>query len=128
MHGLLIRWIVLTISILVTPYFIDGISVNGFFSAVFTAAILGVLNAFFRPVLLILTLPINILTMGLFTFVINAVLLLMASGLVSGFQVAGFWTAVWAAVIISIFSWLLNMLVNPQGRIEMIRFEHHRRN
>ena len=124
MQGLLIRWIGLTFSILATSYFIEGISVSGFLSAFFTAALLGILNAFFRPILLILTLPINILTMGLFTFVINAILLLMASGVIPGFEVAGFWAALLGSIIISVISWILNMLVNPQGRIEIIRFDH----
>ncbi len=71
-RGLLIRWLILTIAIFITAYLIDGIHVAGFFSAFFAAAILGLLNAFFRPILLILTLPINILSLGLFTFIINA--------------------------------------------------------
>ena len=64
--GLLVRWLVLTAAIIVASYLIQGIEVNGFFSAFFAAAILGVLNVFFRPILLILTLPINILTLGFF--------------------------------------------------------------
>ncbi|MFP4036968.1 MAG: phage holin family protein, partial [Desulfobacteraceae bacterium] len=80
MAGLLIRWLILTAAITLASYVIDGIEVSGFFSALAAAAILGILNAFFRPILIILTLPINILSLGLFTFVINAVLLKMASG------------------------------------------------
>ena len=71
MNGIFVRWLILTIAILVTSYLLDGIHVGGFFSAFFAAAILGVLNAFLRPFLLIITLPINILTLGFFTFVIN---------------------------------------------------------
>jgi putative membrane protein len=97
------------------PY--SGIEVNGFFSAFFAAAILGVLNVFFRPILLILTLPINILTLGFFTFIINAVLLKMASGVISGFVVHGFWSAVFGGLIISVVSWLLNSFINDQGRV-----------
>ena len=81
--GLLVRWLILTAAIMVASYLIQGIEVNGFFSAFFAAAILGVLNVFFRPILLILTLPINILTLGFFTFIINALLLKMASGVIS---------------------------------------------
>ena len=97
------------------------------FKCFFAAALLGILNAFFRPILIILTLPINILTMGLFTFVINAILLLMASGVIPGFDVSGFWAALGGSIIISLISWLLNMLVNPQGRIEIIRFDNSKR-
>lgn len=117
MAGLLVRWLILTAAIVIASYLINGIEVSGFFSAFFAAAILGVLNAFFRPVLLILTLPINVLTLGLFTFIINAVLLKMASGVISGFQVHGFWSAVFGALVISIVNWLLTSFINEQGRV-----------
>jgi putative membrane protein len=115
--GLLVRWLILTAAIMVASYLIQGIEVNGFFSALLAAAILGVLNVFFRPILLILTLPINILTLGFFTFIINAVLLKMASGVISGFVVHGFWSAVFGGLIISVVSWLLNSFINDQGRV-----------
>ena len=91
MNGLFFRWMILTVAIIVTSYLMDGIRVSGFFSAFFAAAILGILNAFFRPILLVLTLPINILSLGLFTFVLNAILLIMVSGVIPGFDVYGFW-------------------------------------
>jgi putative membrane protein len=115
--GLLVRWLILTAAITVAAYLINGIHVDGFLSAFFAAAILGVLNVFFRPILLILTLPINILTLGLFTFVINAVLLKMASGVISGFEVQGFWSAVWGALIISLVNWLLSSFITDRGTV-----------
>ena len=120
MNGLLIRWLLLTISIIVTSYLVDGIYVTSFFSAFFAAAVLGILNALFRPILILITLPINILTLGLFTFVINALLLKMASGVVPGFYVQGFWSAVFGSLIISLVSWVLNSFVNERGRIRYI--------
>ncbi len=117
MKGILIRWFILTLAILLSAYLIDGIAVAGFFPAFLAAAVLGILNAFFRPVLLILTLPVNILTFGLFTFVINALLLKMASGVISGFDIHGFWAAVLGALVISVVSWLLNSFVGGRGRI-----------
>jgi putative membrane protein len=120
MPGLLLRWLILTVAILFAAYVIEGIHVSGFLSAFFTAAILSILNAFFRPVLIILTLPINILTLGLFTFVINALMLMMASGVISGFAVSGFWAAVFGSLIISLVSWVLNSLINERGRVEII--------
>ena len=120
MRGILIRWLALTLAILVAAYLIDGIRVSGFFGAFFAAAILGILNALLRPVLLILTLPINILSFGLFTFVINALMLMMASGLIGGFQVHGFWAAVGGALLISIVSWLLNSFISEQGRVDFV--------
>jgi putative membrane protein len=110
----------LTVSILVTAYLIDGIRISGFFSALLAAVILGFLNAFFRPILLILTLPINILSLGLFTFVINALLLTMVSVLLPGFYVFGFWPAVFGSLLISLVSWLLTSFVNKRGEVEYI--------
>lgn len=120
MRGLLVRWLVLTVAIVFSSYLISGIQVSGFFSALFAAAILGILNVFFRPILFILTLPINILTLGFFTFVINALILKMASGVISGFEVHGFWSAVFGALVISAFNWILNSLINEKGRVEYV--------
>jgi putative membrane protein len=80
MVGILIRWFIVTAAIIAASYTIEGIRVSGFFSAFWAAAVLGILNAVLRPVLIVLTLPINILSLGLFTFVINAFLLKMVSG------------------------------------------------
>lgn len=126
MRGLLIRWLVLTLAILAAAYLVEGITVSGFFSAFFAAAILGILNALLRPFLLLVTLPLNILTLGLFTFVINALMLLMASVVIGGFHVAGFWWAVFGSLIISAVSWLLSTLINDQGRIEVIVLRNRR--
>lgn len=123
MKGILMRWLILTAAIIVASYLLDGIQVRSFLSAFFAAAILGILNAFFRPILIILTLPINILTLGLFTFIINALLLKMASGVISGFDVRGFWAAVFGSVIISLISWALNSFISPRGRVEYIELK-----
>ena len=118
--GIFIRWLILTAAIVAASYLIDGIRISGFFSAFFAAAVLGILNALFRPILFILTLPINIMTLGLFTFIINALLLKMASGVISGFDVHGFWSAVFAALIISGVNWILSSFINEQGRIARV--------
>ena len=118
--GIFIRWLILTAAIIAASYLIDGIRISGFFSAFFAAAVLGILNALFRPILFILTLPINIMTLGLFTFVINALLLKMASGVIPGFDVHGFWSAVFAALIISGVNWVLSSFINEQGRIARV--------
>ncbi|MDP2724987.1 MAG: phage holin family protein [Syntrophales bacterium] len=120
MKGLIIRWLVLSAAIMVASYLLEGIEVKGFFPALGAAAMLGILNAFFRPVLLILTLPINILSLGLFTFIINALMLKMASGVIPGFDIRGFWTALFGALIITLISWLLNAFISERGRVEFI--------
>ena len=124
MNGLTIRWLTLTAAIIVASYMIDGIRVTGVFSAVFAAAALGIFNAFLRPIALILTLPVNILSLGLFTFIINAVMLKLASGIIPGFDVHGFWASVWGAFLISIISWLLNSFIGGRGTVEYIDLKH----
>lgn len=124
MRGVALRWLTLTVAIILASYLLDGIKVGGFFSALGAAAILGILNAFFRPIALILTLPINIISFGLFTFVINAVMLKMASGVIGGFDVYGFWTAIFGALIISITSFLLNTFISEKGEVDVIDLRH----
>jgi len=105
---LLFKWIALTVSILTVSYLLDGIHVSNFWSAFFAAAALGVLNTVVRPVLLLLTLPINLLTLGILTFVINALLLLFVSAIIPGFDVDGFWVAIIGAILISVVHAILS--------------------
>ncbi|MBA4421894.1 MAG: phage holin family protein [Syntrophus sp. (in: bacteria)] len=108
----------LTAAVFVASWLLDGIYVTGLFPAFLAAATLGILNAFLRPLLILLTLPINILTLGLFTFLINALMLKIVSEVIPGFYVHGFWTAVLGALIIGTVSWLLNAFVGGRGRVE----------
>ena len=124
MRGLFLRWLILTGAIVIASYLLDGIQVEGFFSAFFAAAMLGILNALFRPIALLVTLPINILTLGFFTFVINALMLKMASGVISGFEVEGFWSAILGSLLISTISWLLNSFVDNRGTWRYIDLGH----
>jgi putative membrane protein len=125
MNGILLRWLTSTAAIVVTAYLIDGIRVSGFVSALFAAAILGILNAFLRPVALILTLPINILSLGLFTFIINALMLKMASAIMPGFDVHGFWSAILGSLLISIISWLMNSFISDRGTVTYINIKNN---
>jgi len=120
MTGTLIRWVILTVSIIAAAYTIEGIHMSGFFSALLAAAVLGILNAVLRPILILLTLPINILSLGLFTFIINAFLLKTVSVVIPGFDIRGFWPAILGALIISLVSWLLNSLIGERGQVEFI--------
>ena len=124
MKGIFTRWLILTGAIMFASYLLDGIRVSSFFSAFFAAAMLGILNAFFRPIVIILTLPINLLSLGLFTFVINALMLKMASGVISGFEVYGFWSAVFGSLVISVVSWLVSAFINERGTVEYIDLKH----
>lgn len=112
----LAKWLILTAAVFAAAYILENIRVSGFLSAFFAAAAIGLLNLFFRPLLLILTLPINIMTLGLFTFIINAFMLKIASAITPGFDVYGFWTTILGSITISIVSWILNSLLNDARR------------
>ncbi len=118
MRGVLLRWAVLTAAVLAASWLLDGILVDGIFPALLAAGLLGLLNAFFRPILIVLTLPVNIVTLGLFTFLINALMLKIVSEMIPGFEVRGFWTAVIGALVIGLASWLLNLFIGGRGRVE----------
>ncbi len=111
---LLLRWLIMAASIIIAAYFIPGVRVDSFFSALWVALFLGVVNILIRPVLLFITLPINILTLGLFTFVINAALILLASWVIKGFDVGGFWWALLYGIILSVVNYLINLIVQSK--------------
>lgn len=107
-----LRTIIVTAAILVVSYLFPGIlSIDGLLAAFVGAFILGLANAVVRPFLIILTLPVTVLTLGLFLLVINALMLMLAAWLVPGFAVGGFWAAVLASVMISVISAILSMVV-----------------
>lgn len=126
MKGLLLRWLIQTIAIYAAANLLDGIEVTGFAPALLTAAVLGILNAFVRPVLLLLTLPINVLSLGLFTFVINGLMLKLADVVIAGLTINGFWPALVASLVISLVSWLLNLFVNDKGQIGVVEMRRGR--
>jgi len=108
---LLVVWLINTLALLAVSYLMTSVQVASFGAALIAAGVLGLLNAFVRPILVILTLPVTLVTLGLFIFVINGVMFLAASQLLEGFQVAGLWPAILAAILYSIVSWLLSALV-----------------
>jgi putative membrane protein len=108
---ILIKIIVNSIAVYVAAMLVPGVVLTGILTAVVVSIVLGILNTILKPILLILSLPITILTLGLFTFVINAIIILLASGLVGGFSVDGFWTAVLFSIVLSIVSWFLHVFI-----------------
>jgi len=118
--GLLFRWVVNALGLLFVSWLFEGIQVNGIGWAFVAALFLGVFNALVRPILILLTLPITLVTMGLFIVVINALMLWLTGALLAGFQVHGFWTAVGGALVLSIISMAANSLVGDRGNIEVI--------
>jgi putative membrane protein len=115
MPGILIRWLVLTLAVLIVPHLISGVRVEGVGTALAAAAILAVLNAIVRPVLIILTFPLTIVTLGLFILIINALLFELAGFFVSGLQIDSFWSALLGSFIVSVVSWIMNFAIAGGG-------------
>ena len=111
---LIIKWLIMTASVMIAAYVIPGVTVRSFFSALWVALFLGIVNMLLKPFLILITLPINILTLGLFTFVINGVIILLASSIVKGFQVSGFWIAVLFSIVLSIINYLMNLMIGAR--------------
>lgn len=108
---ILLKWLINALALIGIAYLVRGINVSSFYAAMVAALVLGLINALVKPLLILLTLPVNILTLGLFTFVINALLFWFASTVVKGFSVADFAAAFWGALCLSIVSWLTNILL-----------------
>ena len=113
---ILARWVINALTILGAAYLLPGVSVEGFIPALLTALVLGVLNAVVKPIFVILTLPITIFTFGLFLLVINSVLIYLASMIIPGFMVAGFWWAFLFGVVLSVLNFAIRGLFDRPKR------------
>jgi putative membrane protein len=109
--GLLIRWLIYAVAIMILTYIVPGISVKNFYSALIAALVLGLVNAVIRPLLILLTLPVNILTLGLFTLVINALMLWFVASIVKGFDVQNFVAAFLGALVLLVVGWIINAFI-----------------
>lgn len=121
MLGFLLRWSINLLALITAAVLIKGIRIQSIEMGIIAAGFLGIVNAVIRPVVLVLTLPINLLTLGLFTLVINAVMLKLVAMVVPGLVIEGFWAAFWGAFVISVVSWLLNLFVGGDGKMMYIR-------
>jgi putative membrane protein len=108
---LLLVWLINALALIAVAYLMPGVSVSSFGAALVAALVLGLINAVVRPVLVLLTLPVTLLTLGLFIFVLNGLLFWMVGTWLEGFEVAGFWSAVLGAILFSVVSWLLSALI-----------------
>jgi putative membrane protein len=109
---LVLRWALNAVALMLVPQIVSSISVASFMTALAAALLIGLVNALIRPVLLILTLPITLLTLGIFALVINALMFWLVSQLVAGFHVPGFWPAMWGAIVYAILTWLVNIALS----------------
>jgi putative membrane protein len=123
--GFLIRVFANALAILAAAYILPGIEVSGGLAVLAAGLVLALINAVVRPVLIFLTLPFTLVTLGLFLFVLNAFCLWLTSWLVKGFEVHGFWPAVFGAMLVSVVSWLVNAFLNDRGQVVVIT--HHKR-
>lgn len=114
---LLIRWAINAAVLLILASIIPGLHIASFYVALITILLLGLVNAVIRPVLVLLTLPINVITLGLFTFIINALLFWFVASFVDGFSVTGFWPSFWGSISLTIVSWLVSSGLRGGGRI-----------
>lgn len=105
---LLLRWFISAATLFLVAYLVPGFHVSGWYAAFIAALVLGLVNALVRPIILVLTLPVNILTLGLFTFVVNAFMLYLVSTVVKGFEVNGFRPAFWGALVLWLIGWLVS--------------------
>ena len=108
---LIVVWLINTVALILVAYLLPGVNVATFGAALVAALVLGLINAVIRPILILLTLPVTILTLGLFIFVVNGLLFWFVGSFIQGFQVAGFWSGVLGAIVYSLISWLLTALI-----------------
>jgi putative membrane protein len=113
---LIARWIINAALLLLVAYLYPGVEVQGFGPALIAALVLGFVNAIIRPILIVLTLPATILTLGLFIFVINALLFWFVAEIVHGFTVTGFWAALIGSILYSVFTLITSRLLFPRGQ------------
>ena len=106
-----LHWLIATLAVYITAYLLPGVEVRDFWSSIIIAAVIGILNAVVKPLLVFFSLPVTILTLGLFMFVIDALVILMASALLDSFEVQNFWWAMAFSVILSIVSQMLNKII-----------------
>jgi putative membrane protein len=121
MAGFILRGLLAALGLWAATGLLDGIIIDSSLTLVFAGLLLGVVNAIVRPFALLLSLPALLFTLGLFLLVINAAMLGLVALMLPGFKIAGFWTAVGAAIIVSLVSWIGSWFIGSRGRVEVIR-------
>ncbi len=117
--GFLIRMAITALGLWLASRLVSGVSIDGPLTFVFAALLLGVVNAVVRPIAFVLTLPITLLSLGLFLFVINAGMVALVAWLLEGFRIAGFWSALLTSIVVGLTAWIGNAFVGEKGRYEL---------
>jgi putative membrane protein len=120
MQGFLIRLLITAFAMWLASVIVPGMSFSGGWTLLWAALLLGIVNALVRPLVVLLTLPLTVLTLGIFLLVVNAAMLGLVAALLDGFQLAGFWSALFGSLLISIFSAVGSNFIGPSGHIEVI--------
>lgn len=120
MNGFLVRMLITAIALWLAAAIVPGMALAGIGTVLGAALLLGIVNAFVRPLVILLTLPLTIVTLGLFLLVVNAMMLGLVSVVFQGFTLGGFWSAIFGAIFVSIFSWLGSAFIGSSGRYEVI--------
>ncbi len=119
MQGIIVRTLIIMLGLFLADRLVPGVWIDGTFNFVLAALLLGLVNAVVRPLLLIITIPITIITLGLFIFILNAAMFGFVAAMLDNFQVAGFWSALFGAIIVSITSTVASWYIGPNGRYEV---------
>lgn len=113
----ILHWAINTVALMALPYVFKWVTVDSWQAAIIAALVIGVLNALIRPILFVLTLPVTVLTLGLFIFILNGFLFWAVGKWVPGFHITGFWAAVFGAIVFSLISWALSSLLMPKRSV-----------
>ena len=119
MQGIIIRTLIYMLGLFLASELVSGVSIEGTGSFILAAFLLGLVNAFVRPLMFVLTLPLTIVTLGLFIFILNAAMFGLVAAMLDNFQVAGFWSALFGAIIVSITSTVASWTIGPDGKYEI---------
>ena len=126
MLGFVLRLLVVALGLWLASVLVPGIEVRGVWTLLGAALLLGLVNAIVRPLVILLTLPITVITLGLFLLVINAGMLALVAWLFDNFHIAGFWSALFGAIVVSLTGWIASYFIGPRGYIEVIYVRHSR--
>ncbi len=124
-RNLLLCWLINALALLALPYLVPSVQVDSFTTALVAALLLGLVNTLIRPLIVLLTLPVTVLTLGLFVFVINGLLFWFVVSFVKGFSVGGFWSAFFGAIVYALISWAASSLVFGRPRVVVVRHVRH---
>jgi putative membrane protein len=119
MAGIIIRTLITMLGLYLASVIVPGVTIGGTGSLILAAFLLGLVNGFIRPIAFVLTLPLTIVTLGLFMFVLNAAMFGLVAAMLDNFSVAGFWSALFGAIIVSITSTIASWYIGPNGRYEV---------